>query len=83
MSKWGNLLRGYCHGPARGDGGLIQHSSSGVVSGCWTYVKVNAEGFPNYWVMGCERMRKVEDDFKELGLSDGTMGLISAEMGRP
>lgn len=27
-------------------------------------------------------MRKVEDDFKESGFSNGTMGLISAEMGK-
>lgn len=45
-------------------------------------MEVNVEGFPGYWVVGCERMRKVEDDFKESGLSNGTMGLISAEMGK-
>lgn len=45
-------------------------------------MKVNAEGFSGHWVVGCERMRKVEDNFKESGLSNGTMVLLSAEMGK-
>lgn len=43
-------------------------------------LKVNAVGFPDSWDVECERKRKVEDDFRDFGLSNGTMGLISAEM---
>lgn len=45
-------------------------------------LQVNAIGFPDYWDVGCEKKRRGEDDFKDFGLSVGTMGLKSAEMGK-
>lgn len=45
-------------------------------------LKVNAEGFSDYWDVGCQKMRKVEDDFRGSGSSNGTMELISAELGK-
>ena len=78
-------VRGYCSDPARGEGVWVQRSNSGT--GEWWVgtryrMKVNAIGFPDYWDVGCGRKRKVEDDFKDLGLSNGTMGLIPADVGK-
>lgn len=45
-------------------------------------LKVNILGFPDYWDVACERKTGGEDDFKDFGLSNGTVGLKSAEMGK-
>lgn len=64
---------------------MLQHGNSGI--GEWWvdagYIfKLNAIEFPDYWDAGYERKRGVEDDFQDFGLSNGTMALASAEIGK-